>query len=225
MSKLKAQEWESKIANGWSQNTGKTGITPYRDFLEFARRWPHYGSTYFPACKNVPPSGYFELRTDHLWIAVNAEGLAIIDEDKHKVSWNGSYQGVEWECTPDSITIEFTPNAKPGAPPPKKMASTLITPQAHLVDSLASRAIYNIEKSDRRKKRMEMSTTNNGASSSAANTGAGPSGRRGSTLVGGPAEKALRPPSEGPRANPTIVENPAEQDYMNAMNQARVAAK
>ena len=127
------------------------GILPYKAFLDICREWPEYGATFFPACKNVPPSGYFEMRTDHLLLGVNAECMSIVDEDRHRVSWYGNYDGIEWECTPDTVTIEFMPVAKSGNQPGKKMGSTLITPQAHLVDSLASRAIYLIEKKMKRK--------------------------------------------------------------------------
>lgn len=52
-----------------------------------------------------------------------------------------------------SFTIEYTPPAvTPNAPPPKRLGSTLITPQAKLIDSLASRAIYLIEKKQLPKK-------------------------------------------------------------------------
>jgi hypothetical protein len=90
----------------------------------------------------MPPDGFFELRTSHLWIAVNEGTIVIIDDDKHKVLWSGQYEDIEWECTPDTITVEMTRDNK-------KLGSTLITPQAHLIDSLASRAIYLIEKTER----------------------------------------------------------------------------
>lgn len=60
-----------------------------------------YGATFFAACKNVPPNGYFELRTDHLQFAVNAECICIIDDDRHKMSWTGNFEKIEWECSAD----------------------------------------------------------------------------------------------------------------------------
>lgn len=125
---------------------------PHKKYLSICRKWGYYGGTYFAACKNVPPSGYFELRSDHLWVAVSTEGLTIMDDDRHKMGWYGAYDGISWECTTDSITIEYTAPATPNVPS-KRMRTVLITPQAHLIDSLASRAVYNIERAERRLKR------------------------------------------------------------------------
>lgn len=111
---------------------------------------------WFNISKNIPPQGYFELRTDHLLLAVNTEGICIIDEDKYKLSWVGSFHRIEWECTPDSFSIEYTQD-NVGGVAPKKIGSTLITPQAHLIDSLASRAIYIIEKAQKAKSKRKSS--------------------------------------------------------------------
>lgn len=158
--KFKPPEWDQRILSAWSNMVKKeSDIAGYKDFLDYCMQWTIYGSNFFPACKNVPPEGYFELRTDHLMIGVGRSGICIVDMDKGKVSWYGSYAGVEWECTPDSITIEYRPNTNGNGAAPKRMASTLITPQAHLIDSLASRAVYLIEKSARRPKDRRASTT------------------------------------------------------------------
>jgi hypothetical protein len=79
-----ASEWEQRICASWAEmkavhGTGGSGEPAYMRYLALARKWECYGATYYPACKSVPPSGYFELRNEHLWIAVNAEGVCIID--------------------------------------------------------------------------------------------------------------------------------------------------
>jgi hypothetical protein len=154
ISKLKPQDWELKLSNSWKSHIGKKGVIPCREFLELCHKLPFYGSTFFPACKSIPPQGYFELRTDHLLIAVNTECVSVIDEDRHKLNWYGAYDVVEWECTPDSITIEYLqqPRQSESEPKQKKASSLFITPQAHLIDSLAARAIYLIEREERTKK-------------------------------------------------------------------------
>ena len=165
--KLRTSEWEQRIAESWiqcSETLGEVPLGAHRRYLELVRSWNHYGATFFPACSTMPPSGYFELRTEHLWVTVNAEGMSIIDEDRHRVSWYAQYDALEWECTPDSITIEYTV-AGTGAngQAPKRKTATLITPQSHLIDSLASRAIYNIERLERRAQRAKAAVANGGA--------------------------------------------------------------
>jgi hypothetical protein len=142
ISRIKTAEWETRLSSAWGKYAGMTGITAYTAYLSHCRKWVYYGATFFPACKTAPPEGFFELRTDHLWIAVNNDCVCIVDDDKHKVLWSGTYEEIEWECTIDSVTLEMVKNDK-------KLGSTLITPQAHLIDSLASRAIYLIEKAER----------------------------------------------------------------------------
>ena len=66
--------------------------------------------------------------------------------DAHKLDWFANYENIEWECTPDSITVDILPSTSAG----KTTTITLISPQAHLIDSLAGRAIYNIERAERR---------------------------------------------------------------------------
>jgi hypothetical protein len=146
------EELEQKITSVWNAQTGKQGTSPYEDCLEVLRKQSFYGSTFFPCCKNMPPQGHFEKRTDHLLLAVSARSLAIIDEGRFKLGWSGEYMGIEWEASPDSVLIEYTPPNGNG----KRVGTTLITPQAHLIDSLASRAIYNIERATRRQKRKQI---------------------------------------------------------------------
>ena len=150
--KIKSQEWDQKILSSWSNlQKPEASIDGYKRYLEYVMKWDIYGATFFPACKNVPPQGYFELRTEHFLIGVHRNGICIIDEDKYKVSWNGDFiGGIEWETTPDSVIIEYRPKAVSGGDPNKRMATTLITPQAHLIDSLATKAIRLIEKAERK---------------------------------------------------------------------------
>lgn len=199
--KLKAAEWESKLIGSWAPNNGKKGIMPYKEYLEEFYQFPWYGSTFFPACKNVPPQGYFELRTDHLLIAVNCDNICILDEDRHKLLWSGTYEGVEWECTPDSITVEYMPKASKDGQPPKKASSVLITPQAHLVDSLAARAIYLIEKAEKSKRGMTLK--------SHPNSGAG----RGNTLKPNKERRgSLQPPAPA-GADPSVKDRRSSKVY------------
>lgn len=150
-----------RIAGRWIGLAGQNNLKVHSMALETIRSWPIYGSTFFAACKSVPPSGYFELRIEHYWVGVNTEGLCVIDGDKNRVIWNGPYETSNWKCTSDTFTIEglvrladsnltsgmpLAIHGRQTAPPVKRAVFALITPQAHLIDSLASRAVYNLEK-------------------------------------------------------------------------------
>lgn len=51
-------------------------------YLQLVRQWPFYGSTYFIACSEIPPKGYFEHRTETLYVAINSDGINVINADK-----------------------------------------------------------------------------------------------------------------------------------------------
>lgn len=149
---VRANELEAKIIQHWaSPDYRLPEVEAYHAFLDICREMPTYGATFFPACKNVPPSGYFERRTDHLLIGVSPYHLSIVDMDKFKISWATTYDNLLWECTPDSITF-FPQNTDVATA--KSQDILLLTPQAHLVDSLASRAVYLIRRRARRELKM-----------------------------------------------------------------------
>jgi hypothetical protein len=136
--------------------------------------------------------------------------MVIVDDDRHKILWFGMYDGIEWECSPDSITIEFTPAAKPGQTP-KKMGSTMITPQARLVDSLASRAIYMIERRAKKK--------NNPMAAVAAPISSN-NARRPSIGGGAVSPTDSNAPLVDKRQSKSSTNN-NEADYLNAINAIR----
>jgi len=51
-------------------------------YLQHVRQWSFYGSTFFIACTEIPPKGYFEHRNETLYVAVNGEGIHIIQSEK-----------------------------------------------------------------------------------------------------------------------------------------------
>lgn len=50
-------------------------------FLEFIRHMPCYGSSFFPVCAELPPSGFFEFRTQNWFLGSGPNGMCIIDTD------------------------------------------------------------------------------------------------------------------------------------------------
>lgn len=146
---LKASEWERRIKLEHTKHAGKSELIARMLYLQYARQWPYYGAIFFPACKNVPPNGFFEKRTDHLNLGVNADGMFLIDVDKNKIIGKYTYYNTAWESTADTITLECDgTEEETGAATEDELM--VITPQAPLFDSLANRAVHLLEKQEAR---------------------------------------------------------------------------
>jgi len=140
-SKSKYAEWEEKIFKEYERHSGKPETIVELLYLQFVRQWNYYGSTFFIATSTVPPKGYFEHRTDTLYVAVNAEGIHVIQSEKYKLLHSFFYDEINWDANKDSLLIEYGPEDNPSL-------LTLITPQATLIASLVSKAIKNLDKKD-----------------------------------------------------------------------------
>jgi hypothetical protein len=132
-------EWEKFLVAEYRRFVGISVLDMQHSYLKYVREWPIYGSVFFPACKDVPPEGFFELRTDHHLICVNSDGIFVIDDDNHKIIVSEMYDNIAWDISHDYITLEYGPQNKP-------ILSTFITPQIKLVDDMASKAVEVIEK-------------------------------------------------------------------------------
>lgn len=146
-------DWETSVFTCYSKLKGKSQLIARMLYLQYVRQWPVYGSIFYPACRNMPPNGYFELRTDNALIAVNTEGILIVDEDKHKIIFCEPFTHMSWLYSSDTVTLEYG-----SASSPESM--TLITPQAHLVDRLAFEAVKRIERVDMKLKRIRAEQAN-----------------------------------------------------------------
>lgn len=171
-SRLKFSDWETRVLEEYDKQSGKPEMIAQLLYLQLVRQWPVYGSTFFIACLNIPPKGFFEHRTENLYIAVNSEGITITDADKvvraffsglsslttppeftlfsffelsrvQKVLHAFTYDDIIWDATKDTFVIEHGPD---GA----LQELTLITPQGSLIASLVTKAIKNLDKNDRR---------------------------------------------------------------------------
>lgn len=88
-------ELELLIFNEWRQHQGKAPQICRLLYLQYVRQLPCYSSTFFPACKTLPPEGFFEKRREHLMIGVNHMGIQVVDLDKHVRIW---YFWLWWLC-------------------------------------------------------------------------------------------------------------------------------
>lgn len=80
---LRVNVWEERILEAYSRNKGKSPILARTRYLEYVRKWAFYGNSFFPCCEFLPPGGYFEMRTQHLLFGVGADGVVLIDQEKH----------------------------------------------------------------------------------------------------------------------------------------------
>ena len=133
------------------------------------RQSPVYGSLFFPACRELPEDGHFESRKDPHWVCVNTEGIGLILESKKKLIFFETYDNLAWLCAQDTITLEQyspvdvvnnSPDISADTRPENALLSVrpvsaataepiaylpIVTPQSHLIDSLAVAATRRIE--------------------------------------------------------------------------------
>nr|KAJ3420718.1 hypothetical protein HK105_005342 [Polyrhizophydium stewartii] len=111
-------------------------------FLEVVRGWPCYGCSFFPACIELPPSGFFEYRTQNYFIGVNYSGIVVIDADQNKYIYTFVWDNTDWIHGPDSFTIIVRRDDKTKTVP-------LITPQAPIINNVSLRLKHRWRKGSR----------------------------------------------------------------------------
>ncbi|EPZ35772.1 second domain of [Rozella allomycis CSF55] len=135
------KEWENRIVLEYEKLIGLDSKQCYNLYLNYVRQWSIYGSTWLQACLTVPQDGFFERRKEHILVGVNADGIHVVDLDKKSVLMSESFDNLAWDVSADRLDLEYGPEDKPSY-------ITLITPQALLIDDLASKAISIIESLD-----------------------------------------------------------------------------
>ena len=83
LGRLPAEDWESLILKEYQKYKGKSSMIARMLYLQYVRQWSCYGSAWFPACKEIPPGGYFEFRTQKWLLGLNAEGFVVVDQNKY----------------------------------------------------------------------------------------------------------------------------------------------
>ncbi|TPX38254.1 hypothetical protein SmJEL517_g00035 [Synchytrium microbalum] len=139
MSRLPQEEWEALILKEHAKYRGKSSMIARMLYLQYVRQWSCYGSAWFPACKEVPPGGYFEFRTQKWLLGLNAEGMVVVDQNKYKIAFAQPWEDLEWTFSPDTFIVDYRHERQ-------KMQLTVITPQAAMIDNLATRQAYLVDK-------------------------------------------------------------------------------
>ncbi|KAH6568674.1 hypothetical protein BASA60_008539 [Batrachochytrium salamandrivorans] len=130
--KMRPNQWESSILNSYSQWQGLSSSEARNAFLETVRSWPCYGCSFFPACMELPPSGFFEYRTQNYFIGLNYSGIVIVDFDQNRYVHILPWDDIYWEFSRDSFSIFLHKDAK-------AKDITLISPQSPIINNVALR--------------------------------------------------------------------------------------
>ena len=97
---------------------------------------PSYGCSFFPTCTQLPPSGFFEYRSQNWFIGVGPNGVIILDSTYAKIVHVFKWDEMHWRSAPDQFTILVTRRERD-----KEFA--FITPQAAIVANLCRKLKYS----------------------------------------------------------------------------------
>ncbi|KAJ3344485.1 hypothetical protein HDU91_000221, partial [Kappamyces sp. JEL0680] len=143
--KMRPSQWEEIITVQYKTLMGFTGTKCRTSFLDFLRNMPCYGCSFFPCCAELPPSGFFEFRTQNWFVGVGPNGVCIVDADIQKYVYILAWSDISFRTGPDVITIIQNKNGKT-----KEIA--LISPQGKIIENLAIRIQYKWAKENGRLK-------------------------------------------------------------------------
>ncbi|KAJ3125160.1 hypothetical protein HK098_000534 [Nowakowskiella sp. JEL0407] len=137
---MRPEEWEGLILKEYAKYKGKTTPIARMLYLQYVRQWSYYGTSFFPICKDVPPGGFFEFRTVQLLLGVGAEGLVIVDVDKHKLIFEVLWEKSSWVFSKDTFLIKYQSLSG------KEHSMRLISPQSPIINNVSVRATHLIKK-------------------------------------------------------------------------------
>lgn len=80
---IKPKDWEDLIMERYKQNQKLSTLECRVAILDFFRTHPCYGGSFFPCCYQLPPNGFFELRTQMWYICIGFNGISVIDTEIH----------------------------------------------------------------------------------------------------------------------------------------------
>lgn len=129
------KEWEEQIFSHYKTFSDMDSKTAYYTYLDTLSKFPCYGCSYFPVCSELPPSGFFEYRTQNWSLGVNYKGIVIIDND-----FNRYVHKFEWE-TINFGAINFAFVILECAKG-KTKEITLYTPQSFIIQNISLRLKY-----------------------------------------------------------------------------------
>jgi len=100
----KPNEWESAILKQHAIHIGKSAEDAKSDYLAVVKIWPFYGTTFFPACKNVSSKKL----PQKVVIGVNAEGILLLKPKEKEVISNHPFTEIcSWASSSTTFAFEF----------------------------------------------------------------------------------------------------------------------
>jgi len=105
----KSSEWESAILKQHATHTGKSPEDAKSDYIEIVKQWSFYGTTFFPACKNVSSKKL----PQKVVIGVNADGIVLVKpKEKEVISSHPFTEIVSWASSSTTFAFEFGTQAE-----------------------------------------------------------------------------------------------------------------
>ena len=98
-------------------------------FMTLVRKMPTYGCSFFPACTELPPNGFFEYRTQDWHIGVGPNAIVVVDSNRAKLIHIFRWSEVYWKEVADKVTILVHRRQR-------DLEFHYVTPQAAVVNNL-----------------------------------------------------------------------------------------
>eukprot|EP00005_Dracoamoeba_jomungandri_P006424 CAMPEP_0174261602 /NCGR_PEP_ID=MMETSP0439-20130205/11557_1 /TAXON_ID=0 /ORGANISM="Stereomyxa ramosa, Strain Chinc5" /LENGTH=329 /DNA_ID=CAMNT_0015346103 /DNA_START=28 /DNA_END=1017 /DNA_ORIENTATION=+ len=104
-SQRKADTWEAAIFNEHQRHKGKSQDEAKTQYLTIVRRFPFYGTTFFPPCKSINNGRRVP---NKVIIGVNAEGILLLrPRDKDLFSTHPFTEICSWASSSTTFAFEF----------------------------------------------------------------------------------------------------------------------
>lgn len=144
-----SSKWESALGKYHSKFKDLTVYQARYLFVSYVRRWPTYGSSYFPICVDRPLSGFFELRTQLWYLGINVRGIFVFDAYNYAHLFDAKWKQVKsMQYSADTVKVVVAPGSKDNTKSKKKKDAhviRLLSPQAPLIYNLATKCrVVNI---------------------------------------------------------------------------------
>jgi len=101
----KMDQWESQIFNEHARHKGKTPDEAKAAYLAITKKWPYYGTTFYPPCKSINNGRKIP---NKVIIGVNAEGILLLrPKDKELISSHPFTEICSWASSSTTFAFEF----------------------------------------------------------------------------------------------------------------------
>jgi len=98
-------EWETTIFQEHAKHVGKSAEDAKAAYLAIVKKWPYYGTTFYPPCKSVNNGRKIP---NKVIIGVNAEGILLLKpKDKEVISTHPFTEICSWASSSTTFAFEF----------------------------------------------------------------------------------------------------------------------